>query len=233
MWPMPTIRNDIITAYLDHKQLHLAHVTTHKKNMVIAHVTHKPHSTYNHDHTHILNTHTLNHHLHEFIQQHQLAHARIAWAFAPPIINATYHTLATMTPQKADLQPLIPAHNFWRYSYLFQTTETLAYYYFCTIPPEIMTQTYIISLQNNLHSVLISSDFLSRLTLYKQYHTSSFRPAQLALDYQHHEQLENYFSRDKLYSFFGNHIDTSWSLQDIPYISLFLGLYYGVQTHEI
>ncbi len=230
MWPFHTITNEIVTIQLQPDTIVCSWITTANKiaptyslrgyqRTTLANFSCAQGILFNP--TTIITTITT------FLQQHSLEQSFIALSTCGSGITEFILDMPQASPAHTDF-PLQKLHKLvWDYRYLYPKDNAHYAVYVCGMSRQLRAQYTLLAFNASLNTILLTTEFMALLEVYRQMYGSAFRRAQLARDMQrHNNQLLNVLQADTLRRMVTVDPALSISLeQELPWLFTALGLY--------
>jgi hypothetical protein len=148
----------------------------------------------------------LKHQIQTFLDQYNLQHAWSCIALSGPGIIENIVNIAKASPQPADFRSPTLKKIMWDYRYLYPHDDAHYAFYVCGISRHLFAQYQLLAISCRLSPLVITTERMVHLRLYKQFYGAAFRHSQLAKDMRlHNNQIENLCSPSMLHRFVRMH----------------------------
>lgn len=192
MWPLPPIRDDVVSLVMSPTHLYCGHLTKNvKSELQIA-----AFARYEFERlTHI----AITNHTHHFISEHNLFHSFATIALCPPLIHEEFIRLSKASPTPHDFQLKNMQQLIWDSHYLHALEDGNHLFYVKGIKKPFYFEQYLLAHELQLKLNTLTSTYAAQLSAYKNLQGKAFRQAKLSLDLAKHEyHIAACLSRDAL-----------------------------------
>ncbi|MDP3889006.1 MAG: hypothetical protein Q8Q25_00490 [bacterium] len=192
MWPLPTIKNELVSFILNEDNLICAWIRQNKTQprLTLQAYRHIALDTIGNEAS-ITNPSVIVKQFKTFLHDYHLCNAFATLAVAPLHVIQNYITLAHATPKSTDFAPWInmQKQTSWEYEYLYPTDTNEYVFYLCGIKNSILLQYKLIALRLPLNLLTITTQDMALLHVYQNKYGNTFRKAQLAIDMVAHNNM--------------------------------------------
>jgi hypothetical protein len=218
MWPLPHIRNELVTITLTPGALSCAWIQRiHNRDSLFSRIsphalggspsnplyklcayTHIPFEHLEYVHGTIYNPTHIAQEITRFLHEHHLEHAFVALGVAGEHIIQRLVSCSVATPHKEQFMcPELEKVRF-EYRYLYPNNDNTFTFYLCGLSQEQIFQYKLLAIRNHHNLTNIMPLGAAHLQLYKYLAGSAFSPSRLALDLAHAKTLENLISSEQI-----------------------------------
>ena len=237
MWPLPKLKNEIITLSLSPTELALAWITKEKKRNKPALKALKkiPITNCAFENNVVFNPTFLYSHVADFLTYHSLHNAFITCALSGPTIFENIVAFTTTTPTPGDLNLENSHKKIWNTHYLYPTENAQFQFYVAGIPRELLFQYQLFTQSVSLNVLTITTPFAAQLQTYQHIHNNAVRQEQLAYDMkQYNNDLSKTLTTNSLEQLVridsaNYYIDEK---KDMPLLHTLAGLYFAEKLSD-
>lgn len=223
MWPLPAIRDDVVSVIISPTQMHCGWLSfdTKKGLRLIAF------KSYSLEYAHQI---AVCNHINTFITQHQLGNAFLSIALASPLIHEEFIRLSKASPRPHDFNTKQLQQLLWDYQYLHALDDGNHLFYLKGIKKPLFFEYQLVAHQTNLKLVAFTSSYAAQLTTYKQLYGKAFRQSQLALDLaKHNYHIAAFLTSDNIARMIQINPAASTVSNNKEIIAAMIGAYYSEQ----
>lgn len=160
----------------------------------------------------------------DFIDAYQLHECPSAWWISQPTATEQYIGQVDAFVSRAHFQQYVTGSDVWDYRYLYPHENGSFIFYLARVPHWIVLQYQLLAHATASSVIVLTTDSLALIQLYRFVNGASFRGAKLAHDLaQHNNNLHPYFTRALISRMVSFNTPEPESLQDcLPALGLFV-----------
>lgn len=201
MWPLPNINNNVLSIALNDATLTCSWIQpAHRKapNVLKAYASHSlPHFDYTH--AIVFNPTYIKECIQQFILNNKLEDAYSIMSVSGKNIIEAVTTLPVASPQPQDFAFPKLRNLLWDYQYLYPTNNEQFAFYVCGITQPLLMQYQLMATVLPMNLIVITTERMALLTLYKHQWGAIFRHTQLARDMvQHNNDIHSLFTTETI-----------------------------------
>lgn len=220
MWPLPPIRDDVVSVFISSTQMHCGWLNFDAKKglRLIAF------KSYPLECAHQISIYNQ---ITDFIGSHKLTDAFLAIALASPLMHEELIRLSKASPQPADFNTKQLHQLHWDYQYLHALDDGNHLFYLKGIKKPHYFEYQLLAHQTNLKLITLTTSYAAQLNAYRQVYGKAFRQSQLALDLaKHNYTIASCISRDNIARLVHVYPPASdaWNFKEV--IAAMIGSYY-------
>lgn len=220
MWPLPPLRNDIISVIVGPTHLYCGwlHLDAKKELCLSAFARYELESA-----THI----ALYHHLANFIKQYQLTNSFISIALCPPIIYQDMISLSNASPYPRDFDTKKLHQLIWDYQYLYTLDDGNHLFYVKGIQKPHYFEYQLLAQKSDLKLIALTSMYAVHLKAYEQWQGKAFRNTKLSVDLAKCKyQIAKCLDRDAIARMIRISAHADEAKNDLEIVAAMIGSYY-------
>lgn len=188
MWPLPSIRYDHIIITIDQSSFALGWLSSYKKEFAQLQA-YQRYEFQTLTHTQLSSALAL------FVAHYQLTGALLSISMSTPFMYEQLVRLSYAHASANDFHGIPLSQLLWDFRYLHPLSSGDHLFYVCGINRPTLFRYQLLSTQNNLHSISISSWYNALIQAYKTIFGPAFRISQLAIDMEQ----SNYHLEERLH----------------------------------
>ncbi len=199
MWPLPTIVPNIVSITLRADSLVCSSITSGKQQHPYCLTAYRSIALSSLEcHEAILyNPSRIRQHIQKFLADYNLAHSWTCLSIAGTTVIEKIVHMSSAHPEPHHFNSLSLKKMAWDYRYLYPSDNAHFAFYVCGIPRHTLAQYQLLTLSTQLNPLIITTEWLALLRLYKQRYGNAFRSTQLAKDMlMHNNVIEKLCSLD-------------------------------------
>lgn len=245
MWPLPKIRNEWVSISYTPQEIICSWIRrAQQKPAPYELAAYQRIPLNNLELTSLIphNTTLLTKSIRSFLKTHTLEHAYISCSLSGPILFEEIMDMPTASPNPSDFSshlrtdttyPALKKMN-WDYQYLYPKDETHYSFYVCGLQRHHLFQYQLLAIAADMNMVVMTSEKLALLRLYKQIYGIAFRNSQLARDMiTHDNNIAHFFTPDIIQRTLYIAPGLQHATTDGAHLSTLLGLFLvGLDTHD-
>jgi hypothetical protein len=220
MWPLPPIRDDVVSVIISPTQMHCGWLNFDAKKglRLIAF------KSYSLECAHQI---SIYHHLADFVEHYKLTDAFLSIALASPLMHEEFLRLSKASPDAMDFNAKQFNQLLWDYQYLHALDDGNHLFYLKGIKKPHYFEYQLLAHQTDLKLITLTSSYAAQMAAYKQLYGKAFRQSQLALDLaKHNYNIASCLSRDNIARLVHVYSSASdaWHFKEV--IAAMIGSYY-------
>ena len=201
MWPLPTINNELLSISLNDTALTCSWIQSTKNStptMLKAYASY-PLNNLEYHNALVFNPTYLTHCIQNFIHQNHLEHAYCMLSISGKSIVEAITTLPIASPQPTDFSFTKLRNLLWDYRYLYPNNNDQFDFYVCGITQSLLVQYQLMAIALPVNLLVITTELMALLNLYKRQYGPTFRHSQLARDMmRHNNDIHQLFTLDTI-----------------------------------
>lgn len=226
MWPLPPIRDGVVSLVLEPTKMHCGWLERNaKKELRLRAFTSYPLESAMHC--------AILHNTHDFIKQYTFAHSFLVVALASPLIHEELVRLSKASPIPQDFQLKKFQHLLWDHQYLHALDDGNHLFYVKGIQKPHYFEYQLLAHELNLKLVTITSNYAAQLNAYAYMQGKAFRQAKLSIDLaKHNYDIAACLDRDTLARMLRVNADMNHVYQYPEILCVMVGSYYMEQRNR-